>query len=50
MKLHGLLGTAMESDWLYVPASGLFTMNLRLCWPKSEVLDGNWVAAQGGAG
>ncbi|MGB8562675.1 MAG: DUF1254 domain-containing protein [Pseudolabrys sp.] len=31
-----------ESNWLPAPASGPFTMNLRLYWPKPEVLDGSW--------
>jgi hypothetical protein len=35
-------GKDKESNWLPAPASGPFTMNLRLYWPKSEVLDGTW--------
>jgi hypothetical protein len=35
-------GEDRESNWLPAPASGHFTMNLRLYWPKSEVLDGSW--------
>jgi hypothetical protein len=35
-------GKDKESNWLPAPASGAFTMNLRLYWPKSQVLDGNW--------
>lgn len=31
-----------ESNWLPAPKSGKFTMNLRLYWPKQEVLDGTW--------
>jgi len=31
-----------ESNWLPAPASGSFTMNLRLYWPKVEVLNGSW--------
>ena len=31
-----------ESNWLPAPQSGPFTMNLRLYWPKTEVLDGSW--------
>ena len=33
------------SNWLPAPASGGFTMNLRLYWPKSTALDGSWAAA-----
>ena len=36
-------GQDKESNWLPAPASGAFTMNLRLYWPKSDVLDGSWV-------
>jgi len=35
-------GPDKESNWLPAPASGSFTMNLRLYWPKAEVLDGTW--------
>ena len=35
-------GKEKESNWLPTPKSGSFTMNLRLYWPKSEVLDGSW--------
>ena len=35
-------GQDKESNWLPAPASGPFTMNLRLYWPKAEVLDGSW--------
>ena len=35
-------GKDKEPNWLPAPASGLFTMNLRLYWPKAEVLDGSW--------
>ena len=35
-------GQDKESNWLPAPASGPFTMNLRLYWPKPEVLDGSW--------
>ncbi len=31
-----------ESNWRPAPKSGSFTMNLRLYWPKPEVLDGSW--------
>jgi len=36
-------GKDKESNWLPAPASGAFTMNLRLYWPKSEVRDGSWM-------
>jgi hypothetical protein len=35
-------GVDKESNWLPAPASGPFTMNLRLYWPKPEVLVGTW--------
>ncbi|MBN8508906.1 MAG: DUF1254 domain-containing protein [Burkholderiales bacterium] len=35
-------GDSMASNWLPTPASGPFTMNLRLYWPRPEVLDGQW--------
>lgn len=35
-------GPDKVSNWLPAPASGPFTMNLRLYWPKPEVLNGNW--------
>jgi len=35
-------GKDKESNWLPTPNSGEFTMNLRLYWPKQDVLDGNW--------
>jgi hypothetical protein len=35
-------GTEKQSNWLPAPASGPFTMNMRLYWPKAEVLDGSW--------
>ena len=35
-------GPGRESNWLPAPAKGPFTMNLRLYWPKPEVLDGTW--------
>ena len=37
-------GADKQSNWLPAPASGPFTMNLRLYWPKPEVLDGRWSA------
>jgi hypothetical protein len=36
-------GKDKEPNWLPAPASGPFTMNLRLYWPKPEVLDGSWM-------
>ena len=38
-------GQGRESNWLPTPASGPFTMNLRLYWPKTSVLDGSWAPA-----
>jgi hypothetical protein len=35
-------GKDKESNWLPAPARGLFTMNLRLYWPKPEALNGDW--------
>jgi hypothetical protein len=35
-------GKDKESNWLPAPASGLFTMNMRLYWPKSAILEGSW--------
>ncbi len=35
-------GKDKEANWLPAPASGPFTMNLRLYWPKAEVVDGSW--------
>ena len=35
-------GVDRESNWLPAPASGEFSMNLRLFWPKPEALDGAW--------
>ncbi|MFM0278777.1 DUF1254 domain-containing protein [Paraburkholderia sediminicola] len=35
-------GADKESNWLPAPANGAFTMNLRLYWPKREVLLGQW--------
>ena len=36
-------GQDKEANWLPAPASGPFTMNMRLYWPKPEVLYGNWM-------
>ena len=36
-------GKDRKSNWLPAPASGPFTMNMRLYWPKSEVLYGKWM-------
>ncbi len=35
-------GKAKEANWLPAPAQGTFTMNMRLYWPKAEVIEGNW--------
>ncbi len=35
-------GPDKGSNWLPTPASGPFTMNLRLYWPERQVLDGSW--------
>jgi len=35
-------GPDNESNWLPAPASGPFSMTMRLYWPESEVLDGTW--------
>jgi hypothetical protein len=31
-----------QSNWLPAPAEGPFMLNMRLYWPKSTALDGNW--------
>ena len=38
-----LPGQDKEANWLPAPASGPFTMNMRLYWPKPEVLYGSWM-------
>jgi hypothetical protein len=35
-------GINLESNWLPAPKAGGFTMNLRLYWPKPEVISGDW--------
>ena len=35
-------GKAREANWLPAPAAGGFTLNLRLYWPRPQVLDGTW--------
>lgn len=35
-------GSDREANWLPAPASGAFTMNLRLYWPKTEAINGEW--------
>jgi hypothetical protein len=37
-------GADKASNWLPAPASGPFTMTLRLYWPRPEALDGRWSA------
>lgn len=37
-------GKDKEANWLPAPASGPFSMNLRLYWPRIEALDGRWTA------
>jgi hypothetical protein len=31
-----------QNNWLPAPASGGFSLNLRLYWPKPTVFDGSW--------
>ena len=38
-------GAEKVSNWLPAPASGGFSMNLRLYWPKPAALDGTWTPA-----
>jgi hypothetical protein len=35
-------GSQHEANWLPAPASGSFSMTLRLYWPRPEALDGSW--------
>jgi hypothetical protein len=35
-------GDQWNSNWLPAPASGGFSLNLRLYWPKPEALDRRW--------
>jgi hypothetical protein len=35
-------GDDKKRNWLPAPASGGFSMNLRLYWPKLEALGGDW--------
>ena len=35
-------GGDRERNWLPTPATGGFTMSLRLYWPKSEAIEGRW--------
>ncbi|MCU1715683.1 DUF1254 domain-containing protein [Pseudomonas sp. 5P_3.1_Bac2] len=32
----------LHTNWLPAPASGSFSMNMRLYWPKAAALDGRW--------
>lgn len=40
---HDSPGTEKESNWLPTPASGQLGPTLRLCSPRAEVLNGDWV-------
>ena len=35
-------GGDRERNWLPTPATGGFTMNMRLYWPKPEAIEGRW--------
>lgn len=35
-----------QSNWLPAPASGTFSMNMRLYWPRSPALTGKWTPPQ----
>ena len=35
-------GNGRESNWLPTPASGSFSLSMRIYWPKPAVLDGTW--------
>ncbi|WXL24866.1 DUF1254 domain-containing protein [Ectopseudomonas mendocina] len=35
-----------QSNWLPAPASGTFSMNMRLYWPQSSALTGKWTPPQ----
>ena len=35
-------GAGLSANWLPAPQSGRFSMNLRLYWPETRVLDGAW--------
>ena len=35
-------GGDRDRNWLPAPASGGFSMNLRLYWPEREIIDGRW--------
>jgi hypothetical protein len=35
-------GPALEANWLPLPASGPFSLTMRLYWPKPEAIDGTW--------
>jgi hypothetical protein len=35
-------GGERDRNWLPAPASGGFSMNLRLYWPRREIIDGRW--------
>ena len=35
-------GDGKDANWLPAPASGPFSLNLRIYWPRPQVLDGTW--------
>lgn len=35
-------GGGKDQNWLPAPASGSFSLNMRVYWPKPEALDGTW--------
>jgi hypothetical protein len=35
-------GGDKEPNWLPAPASGTFSLTMRIYWPKADVLDGTW--------
>ena len=39
---RGSPGKDKEANWLPAPASGNFTMNMRLYWPQAGIIAGDW--------